>query len=459
MGLADLETFVGQVWSPDVRLLAEDAWRCYNAGAIRACIAATWTAVTADIITKLVWLADDGDNKAVSFRNSIAAAQSKGLQRDGVRAMQSIESSLLANAVEFELIDSIGLRELERIREDRNLCVHPSLRTLDDVYEPRPEVARGHLAVALTTLLIHPPVQGRKVVSGLAAYIDDPSFVPTVPYIQATFFDRVRSATKQTIVNLAAKHAVLEIDTPGQLSAADYADRMAVALDAFAQRDRESVRAAVAKQKERFRTLDGATQLRTLGRLGDHDYFWSSVDRALATRLLGLLDAPSSVAEGQAFPRDLAAGLAVVRSRDAREGLPGLEQRFEDLPWIDRMAVVIAARPDPYFLPSVLEFIKEAWSFRTGEQAGRLLIKHAPFLTVDILATALENWCTNVQCRRASEMPEIAVRLLQHTAHLGQSRAKPFAEFLSGVQEMEEEGDYYSYPALEAALVTHGYLR
>ncbi|GAA2419678.1 hypothetical protein GCM10010404_92690 [Nonomuraea africana] len=62
--MGDLESLVAQVWSPEVRPLAEEAWRCYNAGAIRASIAATWTAVTADIITKLVNLADNGDSKA-----------------------------------------------------------------------------------------------------------------------------------------------------------------------------------------------------------------------------------------------------------------------------------------------------------------------------------------------------------------------------------------------------------
>lgn len=55
----DLETLVAQVWSPDVRPLAEEAWRCKNAGAIRASIAATWSAVSADIIVKLVRLADE----------------------------------------------------------------------------------------------------------------------------------------------------------------------------------------------------------------------------------------------------------------------------------------------------------------------------------------------------------------------------------------------------------------
>jgi hypothetical protein len=86
------------VWNPEIRPLAEEAWRCYNAGAFRASIAATWTAVTADIISKLVALADDGDKQAIVFRDQLAAAQAKGLTFDGVRAMQNIEAGLLANA-------------------------------------------------------------------------------------------------------------------------------------------------------------------------------------------------------------------------------------------------------------------------------------------------------------------------------------------------------------------------
>ena len=39
-----------QVWNPGTCPLADEAWRCYNADAMRASIAATWTAVTADLI-------------------------------------------------------------------------------------------------------------------------------------------------------------------------------------------------------------------------------------------------------------------------------------------------------------------------------------------------------------------------------------------------------------------------
>ncbi len=453
--VTDVETLIRQVWSPDVRPLAEEAWRCYNAGATRACIAATWTAVTADIITKLVRMADDGDSQAVPFRTTLTDAQGKGLSKEGVRAMQAIEATLLDKAAEFELIDSIGVRELERIREDRNLCVHPSLRALGDVYEPRPEVARGHLAIALTALLTHPPTQGRKVLDEFSGYICDPLFVPTLPHIQATFFDRVRTATRSTIINFAAKHALLELDPAGRMAAVEHAYRMAVALLAFAQRDRELVRTAVAGQSERFQVLDGAAQLRALARLGDQDFFWSSVDQALATRLQGLMDVSVPVPEWEPLTAEITAAMALVRSPFARERLPMLEYQFNGLSWTQRLFVA-AARPDPYFVPAVSLLIQEAGSFRSGEQAGRVLVQHAPYLTIDTLRTVLSAWSTNNQCRQAAEMTTLAVYLFHGTVHLGPARAPVFGEFLTNVRAIEGTDDYYSYPALAEALANAG---
>jgi len=454
--MTDMETLIRQVWSPDVRPLAAEAWHCYNSGATRACISAIWTAVTADIITKLVRMADDGDTQAVPFRTALSDAQSKGLSKDGVRAMQTIEATLLDKAAEFELIDSIGVRELERIREDRNLCVHPSLRALGDVYEPRPEVARGHLAIALSTLLTHPPTQGRKVLDEFSTYICDPLFVPTLPHIQATFFDRVRAATRSTIITFAAKHALLELDPAGRMAAVEHADRMAAALLAFAQRDRELVRTAVAGQSDRFQVLDGAAQLRALVRLGEQDFFWSIVDEALVTRLRGLVDTPVTAPGWEPLPAEISAVMALVRSPFARERLPVLEPRFTTLSWTQRLSVA-AERPDPYFVPAVIQLIQDAESWRSGEEAGRVLVQHAPFLTIDSLRTVLGAWCANDQCRRASEMTTLAVNLFYGTAHLGPTQTPVFGEFLTNVRAIEGTGDYYSYPALEQALSDAGY--
>ncbi|SMC72117.1 hypothetical protein [Lentzea albidocapillata] len=457
--MADMETQITQVWNPDTRPLVEEAWRCYNSGAVRASIATTWTAVTADIITKLIQLADGGDVSAVAFRTEITNAQEKGITPDGVRAMQNIEAALLAKATEFELIDSIGQRELERIREDRNLCVHPSLRSFSEVYEPHPEVARGHLAVALATLLTHPPTQGGRIGQAYLDYTCDPSFVPAVSHIQANFYDRVRATARTNIVKLAAKHALRELDTGGRLPNIEYANRSALVLYAFAQRDRELVRSAVAGQRIHFQTLEGEVQLRALVRLGDQDFFWDLVDRPLCERLEGLLTRTLGAESWEPLRADIAASLATVTSSYTRARIPALEQRFATLSELHRMNVV-ATRPHPYFVPVVLKFLAEAGSWRTGEQAGQLLVQHSFFLRIEDLQTALTAWANNYECRTAAQMPDLAVALFRNTASLGAEQPAAFVSFLARVQSLAEVGDsYYRYPSLEAALRAEGHIQ
>ncbi|WP_409186014.1 hypothetical protein F9C11_17910 [Amycolatopsis sp. VS8301801F10] len=364
--VTDLETLVAQVWSPDVRPLAEEAWRCYNAGAIRSSIVATWAAVSTDIIVKLIWLADEGDRAAIQFREEVTAAQEKGLKTDGVRDMQRIEGSLLAKAVDFELIDTIGERELCRIQQDRHLCAHPSLRAAGEVYNPRPEVARGHLAVALTTLLVHPPTQGGKLLDDFQNYICDPLFAPSVLHIQATFHDRVRAATRKSLIKLAAKAAMLEIDPGGRMPADVHADRMAIVLDAFAERDRGTVRDAVAETREKLQRLDSAAQLRTLIRMADCDYFWTSVDAPLANLFEALLNVPLPADPwGPLAEQDLSSFALVSRSY-ARARLPILLSRFERLSE-QHQQDIIATHPSEFFVPRVIAFLRSADSWRAGE--------------------------------------------------------------------------------------------
>ncbi|WP_130915508.1 hypothetical protein [Nocardia cyriacigeorgica] len=455
--MTDLETTIAQVWSPDIRPLAKEAWHCYNSGAVRASIAATWTAVAADIITKLVRLADDGDNATAAFRAKVLEAQRCGLEASGIRAMQAIEAELVDKAVEFELVDSVGARELMRIREDRNLCVHPSLQQFGDVYNPLPEVARGHLAVALSTLLIHPPTQGRKLLEDFTNYICDPFFVPALPHIQAAFFDRVRSATKRNVVRLAAKHAVLQLDPGGRMDPEKHADRMAIALNAFAQRDRELVTSAVAEQRERFALSGSTVMLAALDRLGDQEYFWNLIDDSLAVRLQGLL---GHQVPGAAPPGTHGAffHLAVVRFALARQRLPELESLFDSLNLNDQIAIC-GAWPCRYFVPTVVDALRVASGWRVGEKVGATLLKHAPYLDANDLRTALSHWADNSNCREASGMPETAVALFHETNHLGGARVEAFRDFLQNVRaKMADDGgdrsyqEYYSYPALEAAL-------
>lgn len=448
----DIEADIAGVWNQGSRLFADEAWRCYNVGAIRTSIAATWTAVTADIIVKITHLADDGDPAATIFADKIDQAQQQGLQREGVQAMQRVESALLDKALEFEFIDSIDKQSLERIQQDRNLCVHPSLRPLGETYSPPPAVARAHLAVALEALLIHPPTQGLRMRQVYWDFTCATSFAATAAHIQSTFYDRVRSATRRNITNIAAKHALLELDPDGRLERIRYADRSAEVLCALALRDGDLVRREVVGLRERFRTVGSNVQRRALARLGDQDFLWDMLDGPLIEHLNALIGESPGSPEHEQLNEATASALALVAVDSVRLQLPALEEQLTQLPPI-HLASVIAARADPFFVPYIVNLLKRAMNWRFGEQVGRLLIAHAPMLTSDQLAEALRNWAHNVDCRSASEMPAAAVEVLHRTAHLGPQRFDLFRSFLDDVRLYSAGQDaYYTYPALEEAL-------
>jgi hypothetical protein len=447
--LTEIESLLARVWNPDTRPHADEARQCYNAGAIRASIAATWTAITADIIAKIGHLADDGETGAKAVNEDVLSAQKQGLTPAGIQAMQHIEASLLDKALELEIVDAVDKRALERIREDRNVCVHPSLRPFNETYLPLPEVARAHLAVALDVLLVHRPTQGRKIVESYFDFTCSPSFVPTVTHIQSAYFDRVRPATRRSLTIIAAKHAVLHLDPDDRMDALLYANRSASVLKAFAGRDRGLVRDIVVGLRDRFRHVTPHAQARALARLGDEDFFWDMTDGPLVDQFNSLIDLPG---RGPDWQPD-AAAFSHVAIESVRKRLPSLERQFAHFSPQQR-ARIIAARPHPYFVPAIIELLHRASNYRFGEQVGQLLISHAEFLTVDDLSKALAAWGDNDQARRAASMPEVAVSLLMATSHLGPARAAVFVAFLDRVREntTDDDDDFYTYPALGAAL-------
>ena len=447
---------MSQVWSAEVRRLVDESVRCYNAGAIRASITATWTAVIADIIEKIIELADGGDADAATFRAAVDGARVHGITPAGVQAMQKIEDKLLGDAEQFELTDSIGSRELNRIREDRNLCVHPSLRHLGETYDPRPEVARAHLAVALSTVLVHPPTQGRKALEDFTAYVSSPYFAASEGHIQSTFFDRLRTATRGNVLKVAAKHALCEVPPPAgtPVTPQVLADRMAETIKAFARRDRDLVRRTLQGVYPRFQVLGTEIQLRAIVRLGDQDFLWDMIEPTLAAHLDASFAAVTLPAEYEPLSAETAALLALVRDSTTRSRLPSLERRYAGLGRRHRIDVA-GARPDPYFLPSVVEQMTGVESWRGAEQVCELMVlPHAPILTVDALQAVLEAWWSSHDCRTAVRMPSLAVELFTATAHLGTARYPIWKQFLQEVRQRVEAGDSptYRYNGIEQAL-------
>jgi len=436
--LLDLEVQLARVANAEVRPLVKEAHRCYTAGAARAAIVLTWTAVCTDLIDKIATLHQSGEAQAAALTNDVAAAQGK-LDRASITAMQNVESRVLDTAVTLELIDATQRVQLERLREDRNLCAHPSLRPMGELFEPPLEYARAHLVVALDAVLVHPASQGRKVVEAFAAHIIDPGFLGDPLHIAHAFFRQVRPTARRRVVEFAAKHAMLEPALPDHpaVAPADVADRMAQCLRIFAAEDRSLVAEMVAKFAERWSRLPQVEiQRRTLVRLGDLDAFWNGLNEPMRSHLdamvrdIGERHKGKEYWEAPSLEAAEAGALALVALAEVRSELPSLEAAMDG--WsAPRRAQVVAQRPGPYFAEFVAPLLEEASSFDLGGEIQRVaVLPCAVYMTADQLRAALAAWADNSQCWGRGSIENV-VRLFHATAHLGSARDSAFLGFIS----------------------------
>lgn len=132
---------------------------CYRAGAYRACIVMTWEAIVFDIIAKVRELSM-AENKA-------ASALVEKLDRMDIPSALQFEANVLREIEDLQLLDPSQSVALLRVKEDRNLCAHPSMTREGEPYQPSPETARAHIRNAVEHLLRHPPVQGKHALGRL----------------------------------------------------------------------------------------------------------------------------------------------------------------------------------------------------------------------------------------------------------------------------------------------------
>lgn len=430
--MLDLEDLVNRVVNPDVRPLVREAHRCYATGAARAAIVLTWTAVCADLVHKIEVLKEEGEADARDLAQDVERAQQPG-QADAVNIMLSVERTILDVAEKLELIDRTHKTQLERLREDRHLCAHPSLRPMGELYVPTPEYARAHLVAALDAVLVHQPSQGRKVLDSFMAHVADPAFISEPDYLGYAFFDRVRPTSRAKVVEFAAKFALLQIEVPElTLAAPMLADRMAQCLRLFADRDQTLAKESLARHMPRLVKGEPGAQLAALGRLGDLPAFWQALPEPMRTLYnTKITNIAAHVTQNGYLKPDEIRAFALVAHPEVRSILPALEEAFTRLPVAER-SQVIGVRPDPYFIPYLPGLLKDVGSFDQGEFIARTaVLPSAGLMTLDDTKALLRQWWdheTGQTWGRA--MPAYLVALHFTTSHLGEARDEVWRAFL-----------------------------
>jgi hypothetical protein len=449
--ILDLDDSINRAWNPEVKEILIEAHRCLSTGANRSTVILTWVAVCTDILEKIVSLHEDGDSQASETARELERIRDGNFGLAEIVAMQKIERSVLDKARLLELIDEVEKRDLERLREDRHLCSHPSMRQLGRQYNPSTEVARAHLATALQALLVHPPTQGKKALERFLEYVGSNPFVANRDHLLAQFFDKVRSATRRQLLELSAKHALLQLEAPTQVAASVLADRMAICFGYFATRDQGAATSAMRKVIERFAAANHSLQKAALGRIGHLTAFWMSCPPSLMGHMGELIEYyPPS--ENDPIDTVHARMLALTGNEVARESLPNLPEVFMRQDSYDQ-ASIISSRPAQYFVQYLPSMVERSGQWRWAEHVTRnAVLPCSQYMAESDVRAILAAWANNSQARTASGMQDLAVQFFDAVRQLGESRIEIFSAFVSDARSREPRNSQWRYHRLDGRI-------
>jgi hypothetical protein len=172
-GMADLEELVLLCRSERAREYITEAVASYKAGAFRSSIVAPWIALVFDFVDKLHELEMTGDANA---KAKLAEFQKIHAQADVGKSLEFERRILDMSYSDFELITRFEYDDLVRLRDDRNRCAHPSMSSIEEIYQPTAELARCHLRNAVIYALQCPPVQGKAALDRLIGQVESEYF-------------------------------------------------------------------------------------------------------------------------------------------------------------------------------------------------------------------------------------------------------------------------------------------
>ncbi len=170
--LTDIDELLEKVRHSYSKTYLNEAIISYRSGAYRSSIITTWIAVCIDIIEKIRELDTNGDKAAQSINAKLIS-----IQDNNIAGMLNFEKNILEYACHnLQIISPIEKVHLERLREDRNICAHPTFSSDGSQFNPSPELARTYIVQASNYLLIHPPSMGKAILDRLERLITEPSF-------------------------------------------------------------------------------------------------------------------------------------------------------------------------------------------------------------------------------------------------------------------------------------------
>ena len=444
--LTDLDEMVLTVRDRNSRAYISEAINTYRARAYRSAIMSTWIAVAYDIISKLRELAIQGDKAAVTFVADLDAAIDANGRGDpaAIPRLQKIENDLLPKALkDFELLSTQEHGDLDRLKQDRNLCAHPAFSDQNLLFQPSPELVRAHITHAILHLLRQPPVQGMNALRRLKNDILQPSF-PTEQtevsaLLETRYLNHAKRALLDNLVTVFLK-VLLQESEPDLIGKEDAVARC---LTAVRLRFPDLYTAKMAEQLPRLTDGMADPELRRVFRLFAGDKAcWGWLPTATQVRLRAMATAATD---------DIVfSGLAVD------ELAPILSKAFGRLDETQKEALIIR-NPRPEFAEEAIRIYAEAGSYRGAERyCEGMILPLAPVFEAQHIDQIVDAVLGNGEINDAAKTPEQLKELFEKTVRLHGAARGSWQRLMRETLKDKKENDWYAFPALRAEMERAG---
>jgi len=361
--LSNLDELIQNVRNVHAKNYLNESIAAYRTGAYRASLITTWIAVCVDIIEKIRELSLSEDPAAKKWEQQLDK-----IQPNDPRAMLDFERDLLNIACdELQLISTIEKSHLERLKDDRNICAHPTFSDDGSQFSPPAELALAYIVQSANYLLVHPPVKGKVIVQRLYELINEPSF-PEDEEKAFTLLSsennlgRVKDSGVRNLAILILKRIFRDETGVSQ----ELLNRLSASLSAIQRLYPEIYAEVVSNKLVGMLSEANDTRLkRIFPFLSLRNELWSKVEHAERVRIEGLINAmsPEEISKYQ-----------VTRLVDINADIRN--QVFEKIDRLNNVekAKVIAGYPSVFFKDRSILLFSESLSFDSAEFRGNQLL-------------------------------------------------------------------------------------